>query len=110
MAPENVKCFFSIHAATISFNEAGAGWPRKTRAKLKYTRRNFYASMRPGLDGPGKRRMEFIKPSWYDASMRPGLDGPGKLDVPATATKSWSASMRPGLDGPGKQPQGVLTL
>ncbi len=37
-----------------------------------------------------------------NASMRPGLDGPGKhctcVGVPATAT----ASMRPGLDGPGK--------
>ncbi len=36
------------------------------------------ASMRPGLDGPGKQSALSIAASIRRASMRPGLDGPGK--------------------------------
>ncbi len=44
----------------IGFNEAGAGWPRKTNSPGAYPIGCFLASMRPGLDGPGKRRITEI--------------------------------------------------
>ncbi len=53
MAPENYRCYQSNFLPEI-------------------------ASMRPGLDGPGKRCVEWIEQNGFMASMRPGLDGPGK--------------------------------
>ncbi len=47
------------------------------------------ASMRPGLDGPGKLLSDRYHWSGEQASMRPGLDGPGKREVLLLNSRSY---------------------
>ena len=44
------------HRRLVSFNGAGAGWPRKTATTTRSCISCRTASMGPGPDGPGKRK------------------------------------------------------
>ncbi len=64
--------------ALTRFNEAGAGMPRKTRVHLRRTQGQPGASMRPGQECPGKHFTSVRTNPFNIASMRPGQECPGK--------------------------------
>ena len=103
MAQENVWYRQWVRVKVISFNGAGAGWPRKTADNDHATEGNpgmlQWGRGRMAPENPGPRRPLSAGPwlQWGRGRMAPengaaGLPGGGHL----------VASMGPGPDGPGK--------